>query len=186
DADPHWPALWHPHAGAASEGNGSDCHQPKSQRRDALRGWFSDRCGDAGARGHWPAGMAGKRGAEIGGARNPVWPWPSASDAGLARLCASRRHGGPGAGWAGVLANALLPARGVSINKLGLTYAAMNLINPWFGGVPTCHGSGGMAGHYTFGARTGGSVIIYGFFYLILGLFFSVAFQQIIPLFPKP
>ena len=62
----------------------------------------------------------------------------------------------------------------------------MNLINPWFGGVPTCHGSGGMAGHYTFGARTGGSVIIYGFFYLILGLFFSVAFQQIIPLFPKP
>ena len=80
----------------------------------------------------------------------------------------------------------LFPARGVSINKLGLTYAAMNLINPWFGGVPTCHGSGGMAGHYTFGARTGGSVIIYGFFYLILGLFFSVAFQQIIPLFPKP
>ena len=80
----------------------------------------------------------------------------------------------------------LFPARGVSINRLGLTYAAMNLINPWFGGVPTCHGSGGMAGHYTFGARTGGSVIIYGFFYLILGLFFSVAFQQIIPLFPKP
>jgi hypothetical protein len=78
------------------------------------------------------------------------------------------------------------PERRLSIRRIGLTYSAMNLVNPFFGGVPTCHGSGGMAGHYTFGARTGGSVVIYGSFYLILGLFFSVAFQQIIPLFPKP
>ena len=80
----------------------------------------------------------------------------------------------------------LFPERDLTIKKIGLTYAAMNLINPFLGGVPTCHGSGGMVGHYTFGARTGGSVIIYGCFYLILGLFFSAAFQQIIPLFPKP
>jgi len=76
--------------------------------------------------------------------------------------------------------------RDLTIKKIGLTYSAMNLINPFFSGVPTCHGSGGMVGHYTFGARTGGSVIIYGLFYLILGLFFSAAFQQVIPLFPKP
>ncbi|MBI2678458.1 MAG: transporter [Candidatus Koribacter versatilis] len=80
----------------------------------------------------------------------------------------------------------LFPDRPLSIRKIGLTYSLMNLINPFFGGVPTCHGSGGIAGHYTFGARTGGSVIIYGFFYLILGLFFSLAFQQVIPLFPRP
>ncbi len=80
----------------------------------------------------------------------------------------------------------LFPGRDLTIKKIGLTYSAMNLVNPFFGGVPTCHGSGGMVGHYTFGARTGGSVIIYGFFYLILGLFFSAAFQQVIPLFPKP
>jgi MFS superfamily sulfate permease-like transporter len=79
----------------------------------------------------------------------------------------------------------LFPERSVTVKKVGLTYAVMNLINPFFGGVPTCHGSGGMAGHYTFGARTGGSVIIYGTFYLILGLFFSAAFQNFIPLFPK-
>ena len=66
------------------------------------------------------------------------------------------------------IASDLFPARQITIRKLGLTYAAMNLLNPWFGGVPTCHGSGGMAGHYTFGARTGGSVIIYGLFYLVL------------------
>jgi len=80
----------------------------------------------------------------------------------------------------------LFPGRDLSIKKIGLTYSAMNLVNPFFSGVPTCHGSGGMVGHYTFGARTGGSVIIYGLFYLILGLFFSAAFQQVIPLFPKP
>lgn len=80
----------------------------------------------------------------------------------------------------------LFPERAVSVKKIGLTYAAMNLVNPFFGGVPTCHGSGGMAGHYTFGARTGGSVIIYGAFYLVLGLFFAAAFGQFIPLFPKP
>ncbi len=80
----------------------------------------------------------------------------------------------------------LFPQRDLTIKKIGFTYSVMNLINPFFGGVPTCHGSGGMVGHYTFGARTGGSVIIYGLFYLILGLFFSAAFQQVIPLFPKP
>ena len=78
------------------------------------------------------------------------------------------------------------PGQRLTIRKIGLTYSAMNLVNPFFGGVPTCHGSGGMAGHYTFGGRTGGSVVIYGLFYLTLGLFFSAAFQQIIPLFPKP
>jgi hypothetical protein len=43
-----------------------------------------------------------------------------------------------------------------------------------------------MAGHYTFGARTGGSVIIYGCLYLVLGLFFSGCFAQMIQVFPKP
>ncbi len=80
----------------------------------------------------------------------------------------------------------LFPERDLTIKKIGLTYSVMNLINPFFGGVPTCHGSGGIVGHYTFGARTGGSVILYGLFYLILGVFFSGAFQQVIPLFPKP
>ena len=38
-----------------------------------------------------------------------------------------------------------------------LHYSLMNLVSP-FGGIPTCHGAGGLAGHYAFGARTGGSV----------------------------
>jgi hypothetical protein len=72
------------------------------------------------------------------------------------------------------------------VRQVGSTYAVMNLINPFLSGVPTCHGSGGMAGHYTFGARTGGSVIIYGLFYLVFGLLFSKGFSQLVQIFPLP
>jgi Molybdate transporter of MFS superfamily len=84
------------------------------------------------------------------------------------------------------IAEDLFPERHIGVRKLSLTYAAMNLVNPWFGGVPTCHGSGGLVGHYTFGARTGGSLIIYGSIFLALGLFFASGFQQVIAVFPLP
>lgn len=80
----------------------------------------------------------------------------------------------------------LFPEKKVTVRKLSMTYAMMNLINPFFGGVPTCHGSGGMLGHYTFGARTGGSIIIYGSIFLILGLFFANGFHQVVQVFPLP
>jgi MFS superfamily sulfate permease-like transporter len=85
------------------------------------------------------------------------------------------------------VANDLFPDRKpLSITRIGLTYSIMNLINPFFGGIPVCHGSGGMVGHYTFGGRTGGSVIIYGSFYIVLGLFFGDGFDQIVHIFPLP
>ncbi|MBA3341500.1 MAG: transporter [Gemmatimonadaceae bacterium] len=80
----------------------------------------------------------------------------------------------------------LFPEKRIGVRKLSLTYAAMNLVNPWFGGVPTCHGSGGLVGHYTFGARTGGSIIIYGSLFLVLGLFFANGFEQVVRIFPLP
>lgn len=80
----------------------------------------------------------------------------------------------------------LFPDRIFTIRKIGLTYALMNLVNPWFGGVPTCHGSGGMAGHFAFGGRTGGSVIIYGLLFLGFGLFFGGGFDHIAKTFPLP
>ncbi len=78
------------------------------------------------------------------------------------------------------------PEKKISIRKISFTYSIFNLINPFLGGIPTCHGSGGMAGHYIFGARTGGSVVIYGIIYLILGVFFSGSFSQIVKIFPLP
>ncbi len=80
----------------------------------------------------------------------------------------------------------LFPERAIGVRKLSLTYSVMNLVNPFFGGVPTCHGSGGLVGHYTFGARTGGSIIIYGSIFLVLGLFFAAGFEKIVQVFPLP
>lgn len=84
------------------------------------------------------------------------------------------------------LSEDLFPERGVSARQIGMTYSLMNLVNPFLGGAPTCHGSGGMAGHYAFGGRTGGSVILYGALYLCLGLFFGPSFQVVIQVFPLP
>lgn len=84
------------------------------------------------------------------------------------------------------LAADLFPERPLAVRRIGLTYAAMNLVSPWLGGVPTCHGSGGMAGHFAMGGRTGGSVVLYGAFWLALGLFFGGAFATVVQVFPRP
>jgi MFS superfamily sulfate permease-like transporter len=84
------------------------------------------------------------------------------------------------------VAEDLFPERKVTVNKISKTYSTMNIVNPFFGGIPTCHGSGGIAGHYAFGGRTGGSVIIYGTLYLVMGLFFSGGFAKAVKLFPLP
>lgn len=84
------------------------------------------------------------------------------------------------------IAEDLFPERPLTIRKISLTYSAMNLITPFFSGVPVCHGSGGMAGHYAFGARTGGSVIIEGAMYILLGLFFGRGFEVVAQAFPLP
>ena len=62
----------------------------------------------------------------------------------------------------------------------------MNLLNPFLSGIPTCHGSGGLAGHYTFGARTGGSTLIYGSVYILMGVFLSRGFETLVHIFPLP
>lgn len=80
----------------------------------------------------------------------------------------------------------LFPERPLTVRQISFTYSLMNVVNPFFGGIPTCHGSGGMMGHYAFGGRTGGSVILYGALYLILGLFFSGSFAHVVQVFPLP
>ena len=80
----------------------------------------------------------------------------------------------------------LFPYRQASVRRIGLTYAAANLIAPFVSGIPVCHGCGGLAGHYAFGARTGGSVIIYGSMYVTIGLLFSGVLDQVVAVFPQP
>jgi MFS superfamily sulfate permease-like transporter len=80
----------------------------------------------------------------------------------------------------------LFPQRSVGVRRIGLTYASMNLVGPLFGGLPVCHGCGGLAGFYGFGARTGGAPILYGAMYLLLGLVLSPGFAIVVRVFPMP
>jgi len=61
----------------------------------------------------------------------------------------------------------------ISSSSLSINMGIMNLFSPFLGGIPLCHGSGGLAAQYAFGARTGGSMILEGILEIILGLFFS-------------
>ncbi|MBI2513252.1 MAG: transporter [Opitutae bacterium] len=80
----------------------------------------------------------------------------------------------------------LFPARGFTLRKLGLTYASINLLAPWLGGIPVCHGCGGLAGNHALGARTGGAVVIYGALFVLAGLLFSGVFVTLVHAFPSP
>ncbi|KAF2116279.1 hypothetical protein BDV96DRAFT_491522 [Lophiotrema nucula] len=57
-----------------------------------------------------------------------------------------------------------------SVTELGLSVAIINLVGCWFGAMPACHGSGGLAGQFRFGARSGSSIIFLGSIKFILGI----------------
>jgi MFS superfamily sulfate permease-like transporter len=82
--------------------------------------------------------------------------------------------------------NRLFPDRAVSEDLVAKSTGAMNLVSALLGGVPMCHGAGGMAGHVAFGARTGGAPIILGVLLTGLALFFSSSIQLAFGLFPPP
>lgn len=80
--------------------------------------------------------------------------------------------------------NELFPERRVSAQKVAFSTALMNILSPWWGGVPTCHGAGGMAGHVRFGARTGGAAIVLGIILLTIALLFGKSLTILLQLFP--
>jgi hypothetical protein len=80
--------------------------------------------------------------------------------------------------------NRLFPLRPVSESKVATSTGLMNLLSGSVGGVPICHGAGGMAGHVQFGARTGGAVVILGAVLLITAIFFSGSVGTFLRLFP--
>jgi hypothetical protein len=72
-----------------------------------------------------------------------------------------------------------------SVTSIGLSVAMMNLIGGWFGAMPVCHGSGGLAAQYRFGARSGASIIILGSFKILLGLLFGESLVGLLREYPK-
>jgi len=80
--------------------------------------------------------------------------------------------------------NRLFPDRPASERKIALTTGVMNVAGSAIGGVPMCHGAGGMGGHVAFGARTGGAVVILGVVLVILGLFFGASVENFLRVLP--
>ncbi len=76
-----------------------------------------------------------------------------------------------------ILATALLSidlfSRETPPKYLSRTIGLMNLTTVPFGGIPMCHGAGGYAAQYRFGARTGGANVIAGVIFIIFALFFA-------------
>lgn len=83
-----------------------------------------------------------------------------------------------------LLSSDLFGSRGVSNRKMTTTVGLMNLIGCGFGGMPMCHGSGGLAAQYHFGARTGGAVVMLGTMFLLTGLFLGDGASRWLQLFP--
>ncbi|MBI2329635.1 MAG: hypothetical protein HYU85_08425 [Chloroflexi bacterium] len=77
------------------------------------------------------------------------------------------------------------PDKPVPEKKLALNMGIMNVVVPFFGGMPMCHGAGGLAGQYYFGARTGGTNIIEGVIEISLGLFLASSIARLFSLFPQ-
>ncbi len=82
--------------------------------------------------------------------------------------------------------NRLFPDRSVTERKVALSTGILNLWSSALGGIPMCHGAGGMAGHVKFGARTGGASIMLGAILLIVALFFGDSAGTLFRLFPPP
>jgi MFS superfamily sulfate permease-like transporter len=61
--------------------------------------------------------------------------------------------------------------RDVSPDELATSMGAMNLVAVPLGAMPMCHGSGGVAGKYAFGASTAGANLILGLLYAAAAVF---------------
>ncbi|MER3416861.1 MAG: sulfate transporter [Gemmataceae bacterium] len=79
----------------------------------------------------------------------------------------------------------LFPERAASPRKVAVSVGLMNLVGCWFGAMPMCHGAGGLAGQYRFGARTNGSILFLGTVKMLLAVFLGVSLLALCRVFPR-
>ena len=78
----------------------------------------------------------------------------------------------------------LFPERRAKPRAVAVSVGMMNLVACWFGGMPMCHGAGGLAGQYRFGARTNGSILFLGTVKLLLAIVFGSSLMTLCVAFP--
>jgi SulP family sulfate permease len=72
----------------------------------------------------------------------------------------------------------------VTYPALCMSLATANIMSFFFGGMPMCHGAGGLASRFRFGARTAGSNIISGILFLLLALLLGSHALSVVYLIP--
>lgn len=73
------------------------------------------------------------------------------------------------------LSSDLFPGKGASVQRTSLSLAFGNGCLCWFGMLPMCHGAGGLASQYAFGARSNVSMIFLGLMKITVALVFGTS-----------
>lgn len=77
-------------------------------------------------------------------------------------------------------------ANRVNANRLAFGMGLFNLLAGLAGGIPCCHGCGGVTAHYRFGARTGMATALAGLFYILLAAAVYYFGASVFAFFPYP
>ena len=83
------------------------------------------------------------------------------------------------------LSTDLFPAKAAAPRKVATSVGLMNLLCCPLGAMPMCHGAGGLAAQYRFGARTGGSVVMLGIAKMALALLFGGSLLAWLQAYPR-
>ena len=83
------------------------------------------------------------------------------------------------------LSKELFPDRPAAPKRVATSVGAMNLAGAAIGVMPCCHGAGGLAAHYHFGARRGAATAFLGLCKLTLGALFGGSLLTLLRAFPK-
>ena len=75
-------------------------------------------------------------------------------------------------------------SRKVTYRSVTISMALANLLSFVVGGMPLCHGAGGLAAHYRFGARTAGSNLMIGILFIALACFLGRHALSVVYLLP--
>ena len=82
------------------------------------------------------------------------------------------------------LAKELFPDNYPSKVSVASSVGFMNIFGCLFGAMPMCHGAGGLAGQYKFGARGGFSILTLGLEKILLSVIFGISLINLLEVFP--
>ena len=77
-------------------------------------------------------------------------------------------------------------AEPVRPGRLATTLGSANVLAGSIGGMPVCHGAGGLTAHHSFGARTAGAPLLMGVALLMLALAAGAGLAALLAAFPLP